>query len=69
MKLKELKPLTVVELEVKGRDFRQELFNLRLRQATGQLDKPSRLRELKTDIARVETLLNQSRRKKTGVTS
>ncbi len=69
MKLKELKPLTVAELEVKGRDFRQELFNLRLRQATGQLDKPSRLRELKTDIARVETFLNQARRKKTGVTS
>ena len=63
MKLKELKTLTLVELEAKGRDFRQELFNLRLRQATGQLDMPSRLRELKIDIARVETLLNQSRQK------
>ena len=63
MKLKELKPLTVPELEAKGRDFRQEMFNLRLRQAAGQLDRPSRLRELRIGIARVETLLNQGRRK------
>ncbi|MBI4027699.1 MAG: 50S ribosomal protein L29 [Verrucomicrobia bacterium] len=62
-KVKELKSLTVSELEVRDRDYRQELFNLRLRQATGQLDKPSRLRELKTDIARIATFLNQTRRK------
>jgi len=62
MKIKELRSLTVAELELKGRDFRQERFNLRLRQATGQLDRPSRLRELKTDIARIETLLTQARR-------
>lgn len=63
MKLKELKPLTISELEVKGREFRHELFNLRLRQATGQLDRPSRLYELKIGIARVETLLNQAKSK------
>lgn len=63
MKLKELKPLTMAELEAKGRDFRQEMFNLRLRQTAGQLDRPSRLRELRIDIARVETLMNQARRK------
>ena len=65
MKFKEIKALTTVaELEAKGRDFRQELFNLRLRQTAGQLEKPSRLRELKTDIARVETLVNQLKRTK-----
>ena len=63
MKLKDLKPLTMPELVAKGRDFRQEMFNLRLRQSAGQLDRPSRLRELRIDIARVETLLNQARRK------
>lgn len=63
MKLKELKVLTVAELYAKERDFRQELFNLRLQQATGQLDKPSRLHELKVDIARVMTLLNQAKHK------
>ena len=63
MKLKELKSLTLSELEAKERDFHQELFNLRLRQATGQLDKPSRLHELKIDIARIATLQNQAKRK------
>jgi large subunit ribosomal protein L29 len=63
MKIKELKSLTVAELQAKDKDFRQELFNLRLRQSTGQLDKPSRLHELKIDIARVATLLNQSKHK------
>jgi len=63
MKIKELKSLTPTELEVKGREFRQELLNLRIRQTAGQLEKPSRLRELRKDIARVETLLNQSKRK------
>jgi len=63
MKIKELKSLTKAELETKSRDMRQELFNLRLRQTTGQLDKPSRLHDLRRDIARVETLMSQFRRK------
>ena len=63
MKIKEMISLTVTELQAKGGDFRQELFNLRLRQSTGQLDKPSRLRDLRKDIARVETLLSQARLK------
>ena len=65
MKIKELKPLTLPELEAKGRDFRQEIFNLRLRQTAGQLEKPSRIRDLRRDIARIETLINQSKRKAT----
>jgi len=63
MKLKELKSLTMPELQAKGHDFRQELFNLRLRQTAGQLEKPSRLRELRRSLARIETLINQSKRK------
>ena len=63
MKIKELKSLTEEELKAKGRDMRQEMFNLRLRQATGQLEKPSRLHDLRRDVARVETLLTQIKRK------
>ena len=63
MKMSELKDLTMVELTAKGRDLRQELFNLRLQQASSQLEKPGRLRTLRRDIARVETQIAQLRRK------
>ena len=55
MKMSELKDLTLVELSAKGRDLRQEIFNLRLQQASAQQEKPARLRTLRRDIARVET--------------
>ena len=57
MKKESFKDLTAVELQAKGRDMRQELFNLRLQQASSQLEKPSRMRELRKSIARVETQL------------
>ena len=63
MKISELKDLTVIELNAKGRDLRQELFNLRLQQASSQLEKPARLRTLRRDIARVETQLTRQRHK------
>jgi large subunit ribosomal protein L29 len=63
MKMSELKDLTEVELSAKGRDLRRELFNLRLQQASAQLEKPARLRTLRRDIARIETKLSQIRRK------
>jgi large subunit ribosomal protein L29 len=62
MKISELKDLTVAELQAKSRDLRQELFNLRLQKASSRLEKPSRLRELRRDIARVETRVSQVRR-------
>ncbi|MFO1488732.1 MAG: 50S ribosomal protein L29 [Verrucomicrobiota bacterium] len=63
MKMSELKDMTPVELAAKGRDLRQEIFNLRLQQASAQLEKPARLRTLRKDIARVETRLSQLRNK------
>jgi len=63
MKRSELKDLTPVELTARGRDLRQELFNLRLQQASAQLEKPARLRLLRRDIARIETRISQLRRK------
>lgn len=62
MKMSEIKDMTVAELLAKGRDLRQELFNLRLQQASAQLEKPARLRLLRRDIARIETRLSQLRR-------
>jgi large subunit ribosomal protein L29 len=58
MKFTELKDLTLVELSAKGRDLRQEMFSLRLQQASAQLEKPARLRTLRKDIARVETRIS-----------
>lgn len=63
MKIAELKDLTLTELAAKGRDLRQEMFNLRLQQASSQLEKPARLRTLRRDIARVETRMSQLRNK------
>jgi large subunit ribosomal protein L29 len=63
MKMSELKDLTPVELTAKGRDLRRDLFNLRLQQASAQLEKPARLRTLRRDIARIETRLSESRKK------
>jgi len=63
MKASEMKDLTLVELAAKGRDLRQELFNLRLQQASAQLEKPARLRTLRRDVARIETRMTQLRKK------
>lgn len=61
MKNNEFKELTVAELNAKGRELRQELFNLRLQQATSQLEKPSRIRSIRKDIARIETAISAKR--------
>ena len=59
MKLKEIQELSVDELLTKKRDLRQESLHLRLQQQSGQLEQPSRLRLLRRDVARVETVLTQ----------
>lgn len=58
-----IKDATLVELTALGRDLRQELFNLRLQQASAQLEKSGRIRTLRRDIAKVETRLSQLRNK------
>jgi len=63
MKMSEIKDMTLVELSAKGRDLRQEMFNLRLQQASAQLEKPARLRTLRKDIARLETRISALRNK------
>ena len=65
MKISEIKDMTQIELSAKSRELRHEIFNLRLQQASAQLEKPARLRTLRRDIARVETRASALRNKKT----
>jgi large subunit ribosomal protein L29 len=60
---KEIQEKTVEELLADGRNLRQEIFNLRLQQASAQLEKPARLRTLRRDIARIETRISALRKK------
>jgi large subunit ribosomal protein L29 len=59
MKMKEIIELSTDELLTRRRDLRQESLHLRLQQQSGQLEQPSRLRLLRRDLARIETLLSQ----------
>jgi large subunit ribosomal protein L29 len=58
-----IKDSTAQELSAKGRDLRHEMFNLRLQQASAQLEKPARIRDLRKDVARIETQLSALRNK------
>ncbi|HHT72876.1 MAG TPA: 50S ribosomal protein L29 [Firmicutes bacterium] len=59
MKAKEMRNLSVSELEQKLAELKEELFNLRFQLATGQLDNPMRIRDVRRDIARVKTLIRE----------
>ena len=56
MKAKDVRELTADELAAKREEARKELFNLRMQQASARLEKPSRIRDLRRDIARMETV-------------
>ena len=55
--LKELRALSNEELVNKIKESKKELFDLRLKQSTGSLDKPARIHELRKNIARMNTIL------------
>ena len=57
MKVKELRELTTEQINVKIEETKEEIFNLRMSQTTGNLEKPSRLKELRKDVARMKTIL------------
>jgi large subunit ribosomal protein L29 len=61
MKIVEIRNFTDSELVAKKKDARQEYFNLRLQQQTGALEKPSRLNDLRKDVAKLETVLSERR--------
>lgn len=59
MKAKELRNLTTAEIEQKIKEYKEELFNLRFQLATGQLDNPVRIRDVRKGIARAKTVLRE----------
>ncbi len=59
---KEIRELSVTEIETKLRELRAELLQLRLRKQAGQVEKPHELREHRKDIARLETILHAKKK-------
>lgn len=59
LKIKELRELSNKELETKIREAKKELFNLRMKQSTGTLEKPSKIKELRKDVARMKTIIRE----------
>lgn len=59
MKAEEIRAMTGEELQKKLADLKTELFNLRFQLATGQLDNPMRIGEVRKNIARAKTVLRQ----------
>ncbi len=59
MKAKEVRAMSVTELEAKLADLKKDLFFLRMQHATNQLDNPTKIAAVKKDIARVKTILKE----------
>ena len=59
MRASELRDLSIEELELKLKELKKDLFNLRFQLAINQLDNPMRIKAVKKDIARVHTVLRQ----------
>ena len=59
MKAKELRELSAEQLDSKLKELRHELFNLRFQHAVNQLDNPHKISDVKKDIARVMTVLQE----------
>ena len=60
MKVNEIREMNADELNQKLASLKEELFNLRFQLATGQLDNPMRIKAVKKDIARVQTVIRQN---------
>ena len=61
MQAKDLRNMTAAELETKLQELKKELFNLRFQHAVNQLENPHQIAEVKHDIARVMTVLNEKK--------
>ena len=60
MKIKEIRELSAAELTAKLADLKAELFNLRFEHAINQLENPIRLKDVKKDIAKVQTVIREN---------
>lgn len=61
IKIKELRDKSIDELKQQLQELQEELFNLRSRRSTGQLEKPHRFNEARKTIARIKTILNEQK--------
>ena len=59
MKAKDIRALTTDQKLEKEKQYKEELFNLRFQQATGQLENTARLRQVRKNIARIKTILSE----------
>ena len=59
MKINEIRKLSTEEINKKITESKEELFNLRMKQATGNLENPGRIRELRKTVARLKTILRE----------
>jgi large subunit ribosomal protein L29 len=59
MKIKEIRDLGIHELKQKNSEILEELFRLKIRHASGQLESPATLGRLRKDIARINTVLKE----------
>jgi large subunit ribosomal protein L29 len=59
MKISELKELTADELKAKEAELRDQMFKLRFQKSLGQLENPLKIKNIRKDIARIQTLLNR----------
>jgi large subunit ribosomal protein L29 len=59
MKMSELKELTADELKAKEAELRDQMFKLRFQKSVGQLENPLKIKNIRKDIARIQTLLNR----------
>lgn len=62
MKAKEVREKTAQELEQKLNSLKQALFHLRYQAKCGKLEKPSQIRNIKRDIARINTIISEKKR-------
>ena len=62
MKTNELRDKSADELATRERDLREQLFKLRFQSATGHMENPMKIREVRREIARIKTLLNERSR-------
>lgn len=59
MKASKMREMSVTELSDEAREMSKQLFQLRLQKATGQLDNVNKIREIRKDLARVNTVLTE----------
>jgi len=59
MKVKDLKEMTMEELDQQLQDIKKEQFNLKVQQVSGQLENPARIKDLRRSVARIQTIQNQ----------